>query len=104
MTISNEPGYYENGNFGIRIENVCISRYVDVPFQFGGKRSLGFENATMVPIESDLMNLAMLDDNDIKYLNDYHAEVREKLLPLMKENFPEAVDYLLQKTTTITRA
>ena len=73
MTISNEPGYYENGNFGIRIENVCISRYADVPFQFGGKRSLGFENATMVPIETELINLEMMDDNDIKYLNEYHS-------------------------------
>jgi Xaa-Pro aminopeptidase len=103
MTVSNEPGYYENGNFGIRIENICISRYVDTPFHFGGKKSLGFETVTMVPIKTDLIDVGMLQDDEILWLNTYHAIVRDKLLPYMQESFPESVQYLLDNTNPIYR-
>jgi len=47
MTVSNEPGYYEDGKYGIRIENIVLVKKVDTPNNFGGKGYLGFENVTM---------------------------------------------------------
>lgn len=103
MTISNEPGYYENGAFGVRIENICITKEIDTPNHFNNRKYLGFDNLTVVPIKTDLINVAMLDDNEIAYLNSYHARVRDDLLPLMQEVFPESVEYLINETKPISR-
>ena len=103
MTISNEPGYYENGNFGIRIENICVSQYASTQFQFGGKKYLGFDSVTLVPIKTDLIEVEMLENWEIKWLNDYHATVRTQLLPLMQEYFPESVQFLIENTEPIVR-
>lgn len=47
MTVSNEPGYYADGRFGIRIENIVLVKEVKTPNNFGDKGYLGFENVTM---------------------------------------------------------
>lgn len=47
MTVTNEPGYYEDGKFGIRIENVVLVREVKTPYNFGDKGYIGFETVTM---------------------------------------------------------
>jgi Xaa-Pro aminopeptidase len=47
MTLSNEPGYYEDGKYGIRIENIVLVREVKTPNNFGDKGYLGFEHVTM---------------------------------------------------------
>lgn len=47
MTVSNEPGYYADGRFGIRIESIVLVREVKTPNNFGDKGYLGFENVTM---------------------------------------------------------
>lgn len=47
MTVSNEPGYYADGRFGIRIENIVLVRKADTPNNFGDKGFLGFERVTM---------------------------------------------------------
>lgn len=101
MTISNEPGYYENGVLGIRIENILYSTEADTKFNKG--KYLKFENLTLVPISRKLIDISLLSDSDIEYLNNYHAKVQEKLLPLMNEYFPESVDYLLQETSPLSR-
>jgi Xaa-Pro aminopeptidase len=76
--MSDEPGYYEDNNFGIRIENVIMVREVALSHAFGDKPWLGFEHATMVPLCRKLIDTALLTDGEIKYINDYHAEVLEK--------------------------
>ena len=48
MTISNEPGYYEDGGFGIRIENICVTVKKDTPNNFLGQTFLGFETVSLV--------------------------------------------------------
>ncbi len=48
MTISNEPGYYEDGHFGIRIENICVTVKKDTPNNFMDKTYVGFETVSMV--------------------------------------------------------
>lgn len=103
MTISNEPGYYENGAFGIRIENILISKIVNTSHRFNDRNYLGFDNLTVVPIKTNLINIDQLDDAELQYLNDYHRHVRDVLLPLMQKTFPESVEYLLEATAPLSR-
>jgi len=78
MIISNEPGYYKEGSFGIRIENlIYISQNK-------------FKELTMVPIEKDLINKKMLNKNEINWINKYHSRVRKNLLKFM--SFQEKAD------------
>lgn len=79
--ISDEPGYYEDGNFGIRIENVVMVREADTPYRFGDKPFFGFEHVTMVPMCRKLIDPSLLSAEEKQWLNDYHAEVEEKTKP-----------------------
>jgi Xaa-Pro aminopeptidase len=103
MTTSNEPGYYETGNFGIRIENVCITVEANTAQNFNGRKYCRFETVTMTPIKTDLMDLSLMTDDEKAWVDSYHIEVREKLLPGMKESFPEAVDYLIAETQPLSK-
>ncbi|EGG03006.1 uncharacterized protein MELLADRAFT_75390 [Melampsora larici-populina 98AG31] len=85
MTLSNEPGFYKDDQFGVRIESVVVVKVVDTPHQFGGKY-FGFENFTLCPIQTKLVDLKLLDRHEVKWLNDYHHTVYEKLKPLLKDN------------------
>ena len=67
MIVSNEPGYYEEGKFGIRIENLI---YVDQE-----KNKLKFKNLTMAPLDKDLINEKLLTHNEKKYLLKYNLEI-----------------------------
>ncbi|CAD8063357.1 unnamed protein product [Paramecium primaurelia] len=89
MIVSNEPGYYEEGKFGIRIENLILC--VKVNNQF-----LGFENLTYCPYDRNLINLDLLSPRDRNYIDQYHALVRKTLLPLMEEQI--AKDWLIKMT------
>jgi Xaa-Pro aminopeptidase len=104
MTISNEPGYYERDGFGIRIENILYSKVIETPNHFNNVKYLGFENLTLVPIQTSLIQISQLTDEEIAYLNRYHITVRETLLSLMVEYFPESVDYLFRACEPISRA
>ncbi|KAL3452855.1 hypothetical protein BJX65DRAFT_292779 [Aspergillus insuetus] len=76
--ISDEPGFYEDGKFGIRIENVIMVREVQTTHKFGDRPWLGFEHVTLCPIGLNLIEPSLLSDHEIKWVNDYHAEVWEK--------------------------
>tara|TARA_B100002052_G_scaffold54890_2_gene48134 strand:- start:2844 stop:4544 length:1701 start_codon:yes stop_codon:yes gene_type:complete len=71
MIVSNEPGYYEEGKFGIRIENLI---YVEK-----NKNRLQFKNLTMAPIDKDLINEKLLNPNEKEYLLKYNLEVYGKI-------------------------
>ncbi|MDV3256532.1 MAG: aminopeptidase P family protein [Sphingomonas sp.] len=73
MIISNEPGYYKPGEYGIRIENLVL--VVQKPVSGGDKETLGFETLTYVPIDKRLIDSSMLSDRELEWLNDYHAKV-----------------------------
>ncbi|KAI6247274.1 putative Xaa-Pro aminopeptidase P [Erysiphe necator] len=73
--ISNEPGYYEDGVFGIRIENVIIVREVQTKNRFGDKPFLGFEHVTMVPYCRKLIDERLLTPKEREWLNKYHKEI-----------------------------
>ena len=76
--LSIEPGYYEDGAYGIRIENLAIVREVATKYQFGDKPYLGFEHVTMVPYCRSLIDTALLTADEIKWLNDSNAQILAK--------------------------
>jgi Xaa-Pro aminopeptidase len=81
MIVSNEPGYYAAGAFGIRIENLVAVEARTIP---GGERPmLGFETLTLAPIDLSLIEPKLLDAAEIAWLDDYHARVRKRLAPLV---------------------
>jgi Xaa-Pro aminopeptidase len=79
MIISNEPGYYKTGEYGIRIENLVL--VVDVHIDGEEKEMLGFETLTFAPIDRRLIVKAMLGAEELEWLNTYHAQVLETIGP-----------------------
>lgn len=84
MILSNEPGYYKAGEYGIRIENLLLVVELDIPG--GDEGMLAFETLTLAPIDRDLIDPALLTDAELMWLNAYHAEVARALFPLMGED------------------
>lgn len=82
--ISNEPGYYEDGAFGIRIENIIMVKEVETKHQFGEKSYLGFEHVTMVPYCRKLIDESLLTNCEKHWLNEYHAEIYSKTNEFLK--------------------
>mgnify|MGYP000191582399 CR=1 FL=1 len=83
MIVSNEPGYYKEGAYGIRIENLVV---VSPPAEMGGDQPmLGFENLTFAPIDPDLIEAGLLTQDERAYLNAYHAETLAKIGPLLED-------------------
>ena len=97
MVISDEPGYYKTGGFGIRIEN-CVT--VREAFENENGRFLGFEPLTLAPIETKLVEVSLLSDQELEWLNGYHAHVLEKVLPLLEG---EDARWLAEKCRPLTR-
>ncbi len=80
MIVSNEPGYYKEGAYGIRVENLVTVVPVDGPP--GGERELlGFETLTLAPIDRALVDHEMLTPQETAWLEAYHARVREAIGP-----------------------
>jgi Xaa-Pro aminopeptidase len=75
MVVSNEPGYYEKDNFGIRIENLIYVK--------NNKQKNYFDNLTMVPIDKELIDFKILNQNERNWLNNYHKKVFENLKKFM---------------------
>ncbi len=71
MILSNEPGYYEEGKYGIRIENLIFVKKRN--------KKLFFENLTLAPIDKDLIDFKMLSEKEKKYLSSYHLFVYSKI-------------------------
>ncbi|MEA1618937.1 aminopeptidase P family protein [Erythrobacter sp. T5W1-R] len=81
MILSNEPGYYKQGAFGIRIENLVLVEEREIAGAEG--RWLGFETLTFVPIDRTLIEKSLLTADEIAWLDAYHAKVRTLLGPLL---------------------
>lgn len=102
MILSNEPGYYREGAFGIRIENLVVVNEAtplpggDADFKPGAR--LAFETLTYAPIDRRLIDTAMLSEAERSWLDGYHADCRDKLAPLLS---PEARDWLTSATRTL---
>ncbi|MGF1455315.1 MAG: aminopeptidase P family protein [Alphaproteobacteria bacterium] len=84
MILSNEPGYYKQGAFGIRIENLIVVEAPSVPA--GGERPMhSFETLTLAPIDRTLIDVALLTERERDWLNAYHIRVREALSPALDD-------------------
>ena len=97
MVLTVEPGVYREGEHGIRTENVVgVVKGDDT--EYG--QMMKFENFTLVPIDVNCLDIAMLTDHEIKWLNDYHAKVWEKVSPLVSER---AKNWLYRYTRPVSR-
>ncbi len=83
MIVSDEPGYYKEGAYGIRIENLVV--VIDCGDEAGGAPTLGFEPLTLAPIDRALIVPEMLTARERAWLNAYHSRVREELAPLLDD-------------------
>jgi Xaa-Pro aminopeptidase len=82
MIVSNEPGYYKTGAYGIRVENLQI--VIELPKAAGAERAmLGFETLTLAPIDRNLIEPSLLTEIERDWLDAYHARVRQTIAPLV---------------------
>ena len=85
MVVSNEPGYYEQGAFGIRIENLLTLVEADTPHAFNGRTYLGFDPLTHVPIQRSLLDRSLLTEAEAAWIDAYHAAVWARVSPRLAE-------------------
>ena len=78
MIVSNEPGYYKKGHYGIRIENLVYIKKIN--------KKLQFENLALAPIEKDLINFNLLTNREKNYLFEYHLDVYSKISKFLNNN------------------
>lgn len=97
MICSDEPGIYIEGSHGIRTENLilCVE---DGKTEYG--QFLKFEYLTYVPIDLDALDVTLMEDRDINYLNEYHCEVYEKISPYLTK---EEREWLREYTRPVSR-
>ena len=112
MVVSNEPGYYEDGNFGIRIENLLEISHVkpecsDDKDSHGSrskdKTFLKFEKLTMIPIQKNLIDLDLMTSDELDWLDAYHQRVLEQVGPLLEPDTP-AMKWLIKSCSLIDRS
>lgn len=97
MILSNEPGYYKPGEFGIRIENLVLVE--ERTIEGGEGRSFGFENLTWVPIDRTLIEPKLLTPEERAWLDRYHADTRALLAPNLEG---DVLDWLVEQTRPLT--
>lgn len=104
MFLSNEPGYYEDGKFGIRLENIELVVKANTPYNYKDTGFLTFETVTLVPIQTSLLDISMLTEKEIDYLNAYHSRCLTTLKPLLQgpEN-AQALQWLERETRPISK-
>ncbi len=116
MIVSDEPGYYEPNGFGIRIESLLlvVEKYVHSQHEelslslsaqqrqhnhsnnFATDRFLGFEVLTLIPIQAKMIDMTLMTQMEIEWLNSYHRRVRDTLMPLLTS--PQERQWLLKNT------
>jgi Xaa-Pro aminopeptidase len=110
MVVSNEPGYYEDGNFGIRIENLLEIVYVKPEHNddstngddANDKKFLKFEKLTLIPIQKNLINVDIMMDEELDWLDSYHGLIMEKVSHLLEPKSP-AMTWLEKSCAKIER-
>ncbi|XP_055619486.1 xaa-Pro aminopeptidase ApepP isoform X2 [Toxorhynchites rutilus septentrionalis] len=102
MFLSNEPGYYKEGQFGIRIEDIVQVVPANIRNDFDGRGALSFSTVTMCPIQTKLVDVKLLTEKERTSLNNYHKTVRETLAPLLREaNDANTLTWLERETQPI---
>uniref|UniRef100_A0A9J8CBL6 Xaa-Pro aminopeptidase 1 n=1 Tax=Cyprinus carpio carpio TaxID=630221 RepID=A0A9J8CBL6_CYPCA len=102
MIVSDEPGYYEDGSFGIRLENVVLVIPAKTKYNYRNRGSLTFEPLTLVPIQLKMINTDLLTQKERDWVNDYHRKCRETVgAELERQARKVALDWLIQETQPI---
>ncbi|MEL6363656.1 MAG: aminopeptidase P family protein [Pseudomonadota bacterium] len=91
MICSNEPGYYKGGEYGIRIENLVVVTAPE-PVPGGDREMMGFETITLAPLERRLIVAEMLTADERRWVDAYHARVREVISPLVPADVARWLD------------
>lgn len=99
MILSNEPGFYKTGEYGIRIENLIVVTELEGQ-GLAEKPLLGFETITFAPIDLNLVEASLMTEQELAWLNDYHTKVRGKIAPQLADD-PEAAAWLENATRPI---
>jgi Xaa-Pro aminopeptidase len=86
MICSNEPGYYEDGAFGIRIENLFRIVEAPTPFRFAGQSYYTCSRLTMVPLQKKMIVKESLSKEEIEWVDSYHAEVLAEIGPRLEKD------------------
>lgn len=113
MVVSNEPGFYDDGRFGIRIENLLEIQYVKPEHNEASasgnddaasseKKFLTFAKLTVIPIQKNLINLNLMTVEELDWLDSYHELVWEKVSPLLETDSP-AMEWLEKSCSKIER-
>ena len=89
MILSNEPGYYRTGEFGIRIENLIVTGTAPAIEGADDRDMLAFETITYVPIDRRLIDVALLSNAELDWINAYHASTLARIGPLLDEKTRE---------------
>jgi Xaa-Pro aminopeptidase len=97
MIVSNEPGYYRDGDFGIRCENLCVVREADTSSQ--ETPMLEFDALTLVPFDKRLIEVALLSRHEIDWIDTYHARVVQEIMGRLEN--PSDRDWLAAATTSL---
>lgn len=99
MFISNEPGFYQDGEFGIRIEDIVQIVPASTNNNFAGRGALTFKTITMCPKQTKMIKKDLLNDVEINILNGYHSKVWETLSPILREINDDVTLKWLEKET-----
>ena len=97
MIVSNEPGYYKTGAYGIRIENLVVVTKLEGLGE-GAREIYGFETLTLAPIDRNAIDHSLLEPRERAWLDAYHSRVRTELLPLVDV---ETASWLTQATAPL---
>lgn len=104
MFQSDEPGYYEDGKFGIRLETVVMAVAAKTQNSFNDKQYVKFEAVSFVPYWKSLIDIDIMTPVEIEWLNDYHKQCREKIGKMLKDQGKHDVNkWLVELTEPITK-
>ena len=98
MVLSNEPGFYKTGCFGIRIENLMTVKLIKSAKETKQKSLFGFDILSFVPYDVRLIDKNILSQKEINWINDYHREVKKRISPLLDS---KTKDFLISITPDI---
>ncbi|KAM8924169.1 xaa-Pro aminopeptidase 1 [Pelodytes ibericus] len=102
MILSDEPGYYEDGSFGVRIENLVLVVPATTKYDYKGRGSLTFEPITLVPLQTKMINVELLTQKEVDWVNVYHKKCRDVIgAELEKQGRHDALQWLIKETQPI---
>ncbi|AFZ81581.1 peptidase, putative [Theileria equi strain WA] len=105
MVLSNEPGYYKEGEFGIRIENVVYVKPLGDDFSEDSRKYFTFDDFTLVPYCKELLDHSILTKEEKEWINEYHKRIADTLIPRMLERssheYESAIEYIKKSAEPI---